>query len=1070
MRYEEIRCRVCGGALKKLGEGSYCCNYCGALWERDNLDDYMEQVRASVRGEVTEALLMQQQERIANIRYNLHRTVHQRNIDGNAVKHYCEELKKYLPEDLQAEFYSLAWDDAGEVNRFLDGVDVKKAGKWLIEDMINYTRDPLRMENLSSLRCLVERAFQDDPALQEQYDTFLDEDEKMNRDGVYNETKSRDVFLAYKSEDIKIVNELCDYLERNGLECFLATRNLKHGRDARNLYEDRLYRAIDNCRVVVFISTRLSRTLGNALEIEFPYIEKIDRQNAPVEYKNMKYSQIPAKYKKPRVEYLVEYRTGVGSEENVRSFFTGFTYRRKPETVCKAVKEFLGENDDEDMPWTQAAAAPAVKYCLACGSSNQSQAKYCLNCGNHEFGTEEQFKAKSIQKARTMAAEEKRKEKKVKREEERRQAEQKRAEEKRQEEKRRLQLKKQQEAARQKKAKARKAARQDRWDGFCSAVSEYGLDVGFAISSVIMLAALVLIIVIQATQLCWVANTLWLSLWSASCGYILLHTVFIIVYAAKNGFSWDWDEEWPLFIYILCGILCAFFCVVLWIIGSAWFSILPVVITGLATIVFAFGSIEIETDQVCANVGFALFELIFIFVAVVFFAGGLLDQEYCFGYRWYDDTILYRIEEDDSVSLIAVEPEEGCFILPTEVNGHRVASVQFETFEGVEKIGFWGEAENIPEIDFDEFPDLTTVTLPSGLVEVSSDLFASCTALENVYLPESVERIGSNAFYECSSLSYVSIPDNVEQIEQSAFYRCGNLSSVSFGENSALKELGSYAFYECSSLSYVSIPDNVERIGKGAFYRCVNLSSVSLGESSALKELGSYAFGSCTSLRQITIPKGITVLQEGVLSSCEMLSSASFAEDSMLERIGKGAFFGCSALSGFVIPDSVLTIEEDAFSNCENVIWTEDGISYVDRWVVDCEYSSSSAYDEIRLRDDTVGIADYAFSNSIKTKSGYFGAFLTVVLPKQIKAIGDEAFSDCTGLAEVNIPASVDSIGYMAFGGCINLKSVIFEDPAGWWCSASEEAIAGTLLDVTDASKNASQLRSQYCEYFWKKG
>ena len=356
--------------------------------------------------------------------------------------------------------------------------------------------------------------------------------------------------------------------------------------------------------------------------------------------------------------------------------------------MCKAVKEFLEENDDEYMPWTQAAAASAAKYCLACGSPNQSQAKYCLNCGNHEFGTEEQFKAKSIQKARTMAAEEKRKEKKTKREEERRQAEQKRAEEKRREEKRRLQLKKQQEAARQKKAKARKAARQGRWDGFCSAVSKYGLDVGFAISSVIMLADLVLIIVIQATQLCWVTNTLWLSLWSASCGYILLHTVFIIVYVAKNGF----DTDWPLYIYILCGILCAFFSVVLWSIGSAWFSILPVVITGLATIVFAL-SIWIDIDKDCVNVGFALFELIFIFVAVVFFAGGLLDQEYCFGYRWYDDTILYRIEEDDSVSLIAVEPEEGCFILPTEVNGHRVASVQFETFEGVEKIGFWGGGE-----------------------------------------------------------------------------------------------------------------------------------------------------------------------------------------------------------------------------------------------------------------------------------------------------------------------------------------------------------------------------------------
>ena len=122
MQYEEIRCWVCGGTLKELGEGKYQCGYCRALWERNNLDDYMEQVRASVRGEVTDALLAQQQERIANIRHNLYEAVHKRNIDGNAVKRYCVELKEYLPEDVQAGFYSLAWDVHGRDPTSVDPV------------------------------------------------------------------------------------------------------------------------------------------------------------------------------------------------------------------------------------------------------------------------------------------------------------------------------------------------------------------------------------------------------------------------------------------------------------------------------------------------------------------------------------------------------------------------------------------------------------------------------------------------------------------------------------------------------------------------------------------------------------------------------------------------------------------------------------------------------------------------------------------------------------------------------------------------------------------------------------
>lgn len=48
----------------------------------------------------------------------------------------------------------------------------------------------------------------------------------------------------------------------------------------------------------------------------------------------------------------------------------------------------------------------------------------------------------------------------------------------------------------------------------------------------------------------------------------------------------------------------------------------------------------------------------------------------------------------------------------------------------------------------------------------------------------------------------------------------------------------------------------------------------------------------------------------------------------------------------------------------------------------------------------------------------------SVILPKNLKSIGDHAFEDCTGLKEIKIPEGVSSIGISAFNGCNGLTSV----------------------------------------------
>ena len=72
----------------------------------------------------------------------------------------------------------------------------------------------------------------------------------------------------------------------------------------------------------------------------------------------------------------------------------------------------------------------------------------------------------------------------------------------------------------------------------------------------------------------------------------------------------------------------------------------------------------------------------------------------------------------------------------------------------------------------------------------------------------------------------------------------------------------------------------------------------------------------------------------------------------------------------------------------------------------------------------------------------------SVVLPENLKTLGNKAFYNCTSLESVTIPSQIDVIGQSCFEGCTSLKTVTFGDGlktisqrAFYGCSSIEELV-----------------------------
>ncbi len=354
MELTEHRCKRCGGELRSIGNGRWSCPYCACTYDEETA---VKNTR-SLHEEFDEV----KREIVCNLRRNLYDAVNDEYVSSTKVKECCVELKKNIPDDFAACFYEVAvGNNVKQLTKYIRKINVEKNYDE-IDSVVRFLIKSLQTEYLLELNNLVERAYKmRDLSLFEKYSTEISKEAEKVENGVYETKMPREVFVAYSSKDMDKVSELVEVLEEQGLKCFVAARNLRHGKGSVENYERLLCEAMDHCKSFVFVSSVNSRNFScDALTKELPYIQERDIENAPAEYKN-NYSSMPHKYKKPRVEYRIEESRGFNAADSISNeFFDGYERVYSPEAVAERVALQLVSAAEKKAEKKQALApAPA---------------------------------------------------------------------------------------------------------------------------------------------------------------------------------------------------------------------------------------------------------------------------------------------------------------------------------------------------------------------------------------------------------------------------------------------------------------------------------------------------------------------------------------------------------------------------------------------------------------------------------------------------------------------------------------------------------------------------------------
>ena len=372
-----------------------------------------------------------------------------------------------------------------------------------------------------------------------------------------------------------------------------------------------------------------------------------------------------------------------------------------------------------------------------------------------------------------------------------------------------------------------------------------------------------------------------------------------------------------------------------------------------------------------------------------------------------EDTIVFEVTANEGIqryATVALKDEQGnilqtiifrqlgmCTEIHVETKGELENELAGYDYANIESLKITGVLNDVDFLFiYRMMPNLKNLDIAEvNITALPTQAFYNSKNVEHLILPNTLITIGEEMFYQ-SDLRSVVIPTNVTTVGYSAFKRCSSLTTVTFEKESQLKTIGGDYYYggafsDCTALTSIEIPASVETIGNTAFSDCSSLATVTFEKGSRLKTIGNNAYYRCTSMTSIEIPASVETIEKKAFMHCSSLATVTFEKGSQLKTIAgdsyDGAFSDCTALTSIEIPASVETIEATAFKRCSQ-------------------------------------LATVTFEKGSQLKTiggGYYSSYY------------HGAFSDCSSLTSIEIPASVETIEATAFKRCSKLTTVTFE-------------------------------------------
>ena len=444
---------------------------------------------------------------------------------------------------------------------------------------------------------------------------------------------------------------------------------------------------------------------------------------------------------------------------------------------------------------------------------------------------------------------------------------------------------------------------------------------------------------------------------------------------------------------------------------------------------------------------------------------------YIESYAFYQCSALTNIKLPESITNIDNAAFHYCSSLASITIPDGVKNINYQTFEGcssLKSITLPKDLISIGSHAFYNCSSLTTIDIPATVASIGTEAFRGCRKLETIALPNAMTSIADYTFSNCSSLKSIRIPESITGIGKETFYQCSALESIQFPAN--LVNIGESAFQGCSSLKTIAIPKNITSVNNYAFKDCSALSSVDIHNK--VTYIGNYAFNGCTALANLTIPESVTAIGASAFSSPSLsvrvlaqtpaeLGNNAFNANTILYVPNVETYKAAWTGYKFIVPlnSVVASVQVSAMSD-KSAIQQKLGLDSLKN-IYSLKVSGTiNSYDimmmrnqmpnllDIDLSDANIVACDYEYTKGYHSKKDTLSAYSftgtgthirkailpnsvvcieenvfntpylqEVVLPNNLRTIGDKTFYGCSALRSINLPESLISIGESAFQG-----------------------------------------------------